>query len=77
MIPFQAEKQLVRYTSSNLYYYTPYSTKTQTTIVNCASSSIESYSKSVKPVSLSENTITYGPYENIAAYTEVFTVEHC
>lgn len=57
----QSEKQFVQFTG-NLYYYSPYKTTTQTTTVNCATSSIESYTKK-KPVSTSDSTITYGPYE--------------
>lgn len=63
----QKEKQLVRYTG-NLYIYLPYSITTQTTTVQLASSSLESYTKT-KPVSLSDSTITYGPYNNIAPFS--------
>lgn len=65
----QAEKQLVVY-ESNLYFYSPYKTTTQTSVVSLASSNIESYTKT-KPVSTSDNTITYGPYENKAAFSQV------
>ncbi|XP_064606302.1 dolichyl-diphosphooligosaccharide--protein glycosyltransferase subunit 1-like [Liolophura sinensis] len=64
----QAEKQLVVY-ESNLYFYSPYKTTTQTSLVNLASSNIESYTKT-KPVSNSDNTITYGPYENKDAFAQ-------
>ena len=59
----QREKQLVLY-KGNHYVYLPYKCKSQTTKVSLASSSIESYSK-LKPVSLSDTVITYGPYANI------------
>ncbi|GIY70537.1 dolichyl-diphosphooligosaccharide--protein glycosyltransferase subunit 1, partial [Caerostris extrusa] len=55
----QSDKQLVLY-HGNHYYYSPYLTKTQTTVVTLPSNSVESYSK-LKPVSHSENLITYGP----------------
>jgi len=63
----QKEKQLVRFTG-NLYTYLPYQTTTQTTTVQLASSNLESYTKT-KPVSLSDSTITYGPYNNIAPFS--------
>ncbi|XP_060587846.1 dolichyl-diphosphooligosaccharide--protein glycosyltransferase subunit 1-like [Ruditapes philippinarum] len=64
----QAEKQYVVFTG-NLYVFLPYKVKTQTTTVTTASSTIESYTKT-KPVSQSESTITYGPYENKEAFSE-------
>lgn len=63
----QAEKQLVRY-SGNLYFFSPYRTTSQKTSVSLASAAIESYTKSTKPVSKSDSTITYGPYEKRPAY---------
>jgi len=63
----QKEKQLVRFTG-NLYVFSPYTTTTQTTTVLLASSSLESYTKT-KPVSLSDSSITYGPYNNIAPFS--------
>ena len=45
--------------------------KTQTTKVSLPSSTIESYSKNIKPVSLTDTTITYGPYSNVEAFSEV------
>ena len=65
----QAEKQLVQF-FGNLYFYSPYTTKTQTTTVNLASANVENYTKK-KPVAQSESTITYGPYENRPAFSEV------
>ena len=66
----QSEKQLMRF-NGNVYFYSPYKTTTQTTTVNLASSSVESYTKSPKPASLSDTTVTYGAYENIDAFSEV------
>lgn len=65
----QSDKQLVVY-HGNHYYYSPYLTKTQTTVVTLPSSSTESFTK-LKPVSHSDNLITYGPYENVAPYSVV------
>jgi len=63
----QKEKQLIRF-SGNLYFFSPYSVVTQTSTVQLASSNLESYTKT-KPVSLSDSTITYGPYNNVAPFS--------
>lgn len=70
----QKDKQLVRFTG-NHYVYLPYSVTSQTTTLTLASSSIESYSK-LKPVSQSDTTIKYGPYANIAPFSESEMVIH-
>merc|ERR1712038_1264319 len=63
----QKENQLVMFTG-NHYLYSPYKVKTQTTKVPLTTDKApESYSKNLKPTSLSGNTITYGPYKDIAA----------
>lgn len=64
----QKEKQLVRYFGSH-YFYTPYYTTKQKTDVVVGIRNIENYSK-LKPFSQSDSTITYGPYNNIAPFTE-------
>lgn len=64
----QTEKQLVVYTG-NQYYYSLYLTKKQTTTFNLASDKTESYSQ-LKPVSKSDSTITYGPYENVKPFEQ-------
>ncbi|XP_070193172.1 dolichyl-diphosphooligosaccharide--protein glycosyltransferase subunit 1-like isoform X2 [Littorina saxatilis] len=64
----QAEKQYVVY-EGNLYLYSPYKTLSQKTTVTAASTSLESYTKT-KPVSVSENIITYGPFDEKAPFTE-------
>ncbi|KAL4226817.1 proteasome regulatory particle base subunit [Mactra antiquata] len=64
----QAEKQYVVFIG-NLYVYSPYKVTTQSTTVNTASNTIESYTKT-KPVSQTENTISYGPYENKEPFSE-------
>lgn len=63
----QAEQQLVRY-SGNLYFYSPYKTQTQKTVVSLASSTIESFTKT-KPHTKSESTISYGPFEKKDEYS--------
>ncbi|KAK6176821.1 hypothetical protein SNE40_015049 [Patella caerulea] len=64
----QSEKQLVIFIS-NLYFYSPYKTLTQTTSVTTTSSSIESYTRT-KPVSVSDNVIKYGPFEEREPFVE-------
>jgi len=58
----QSEKQQILYTG-NLYFYSPYAVKTQKTIIKLSSSTIESHTK-VKPYSVNDNVITYGPYKD-------------
>lgn len=65
----QAEKQLVRF-AANLYLFSTYLVKSQTLIINTPSSAIQSYTK-IQPVKVSDNTITYGPYENVEPFTQV------
>lgn len=65
----QAEKQLVVF-EANLYFFSPYSTTSQTTIVTTVSSNIESFTKT-KPVAQSDNTVTYGPHEDKDQFSEV------
>ena len=65
----QAEKQYVIF-NANLYVYSPYTVKSQETTVTTASSTIESYTK-VKPFTQTESTISYGPYEDKDAISEV------
>jgi len=70
----QKEKQLVRFTG-NLYCYLPYTTNTQTTTINLPSANLESYTKT-KPVSVSGNALTYGPYKSIAPFSNAEMVIH-
>jgi Ribophorin I. len=65
----QKEKQLVMY-HGNHYFYSPYRVAKQTTVVNLGTRNIESYTK-LKPVSQTDSTITYGPYENIRQFSIV------
>ncbi|CAL1541789.1 unnamed protein product [Lymnaea stagnalis] len=64
----QAEKQLV-VLDTNLFFYSPYPTTSQTTVVTTTNSNIESYTKT-KPVSQSDATISYGPFEDKAPFSE-------
>jgi len=71
MTPFpvsiaQNEKQKVIYTD-NHFFFSPYTTGTQTTTVKLASSNIESKTEQA-PTSLKGDSIVYGPYEDTAAY---------
>ena len=56
----QDDKQLVRFTG-NVYYYSPYSTVSQTTTFVLPTSSPESFTR-VKPVTTQDTNIVYGPY---------------
>ncbi|KAF4532123.1 hypothetical protein B566_EDAN004129 [Ephemera danica] len=63
----QREKQLVLY-EGNLYFFSPYTTVKQKKTFTVTSHTVESYTQ-ISPVAHSDNTITYGPYENIAPFT--------
>ena len=63
----QQERQLVLY-SGNHYVLLPYKCMSQTTKITLPSATVESYSK-LKPVSMTESTITYGPFANVEAYS--------
>ncbi|XP_063282311.1 dolichyl-diphosphooligosaccharide--protein glycosyltransferase subunit 1 [Pelobates fuscus] len=64
----QAEKQFVVF-EGNHYFYSPYLTKSQTTRVKLASRNVESYTKLGNP-SRSEDIIEYGPFKDIAPWSE-------
>ncbi|XP_072136339.1 dolichyl-diphosphooligosaccharide--protein glycosyltransferase subunit 1 [Mobula birostris] len=64
----QAEKQFVVFEGSH-YFYSPYPTKTQMTRVKLASKNVESYTKLGNP-SKSEDSIEYGPFRDIAPYSQ-------
>uniref|UniRef100_A0A8C5N4A7 Dolichyl-diphosphooligosaccharide--protein glycosyltransferase subunit 1 n=1 Tax=Leptobrachium leishanense TaxID=445787 RepID=A0A8C5N4A7_9ANUR len=64
----QAEKQFVVF-EGNHYFYSPYPTKSQTTRVKLASRNVESYTKLGNP-SRSEDIIEYGPFKDVAAWSE-------
>lgn len=63
----QKDRQLVRYFGSH-YLYSPYLTTKQTTTVTLYSKTAENYTK-LKPITVTDSTITYGPYEDIAPLT--------
>ena len=64
----QTERQLVLY-KTNAYYYSCYKTETQKTTVTLPTDRSESYTQIPKPVVKSDQTIIYGPYENIVPLT--------
>lgn len=64
----QAERQLALY-QGNHYFLSPYATESQVTRVSLPTPKLESFSK-LKPVTHSDNLVTYGPYEQVKPYTE-------
>lgn len=68
----QSEKQFVKFIG-NLYFFSPYMTKSQTALVICSSANIDSYTKQ-KPFSVSDKVITYGPFENVEPLKEVCVI---
>lgn len=60
----QAERQLVRYFGSAVFY-SPYKTLSQKTTIHLATRNVESFTQ-VKPSVHSDTQIVYGPYENTA-----------
>ena len=70
----QNERQLIQFTGS-AYLTTPYPSTTQSTIITLPSSTIESFSR-VSPTSSSENTVTYGPYSNVAPFSSSRVMVH-
>lgn len=70
----QKEKQLVKYTG-NVYLYSPYSVTKQSTTVVLPSRNVENYSK-IKPVSQSDSSITYGPFEKKQPFSSEELVVH-
>ncbi|XP_011495905.1 PREDICTED: dolichyl-diphosphooligosaccharide--protein glycosyltransferase subunit 1 [Ceratosolen solmsi marchali] len=70
----QKEKQLVKYLG-NLYLFSPYSVNKQTTTVILPSRNIENYTK-IKPVSQSDSTISYGPFDKKGAFSQEELIIH-
>ncbi|XP_014213080.1 dolichyl-diphosphooligosaccharide--protein glycosyltransferase subunit 1 isoform X2 [Copidosoma floridanum] len=64
----QKQKQLVKW-HGNLYLFSPYLVSKQTTTLLLPSRNVESYTKAVKPISQSDTSITYGPFEMKPPYT--------
>jgi hypothetical protein len=64
----QGERQLVLY-KTNAHYYSRYTTQKQKTTATLPTDRTESYSQTPKPVAKSEQTITYGPFDNVPAFT--------
>ncbi|KAK3923287.1 Dolichyl-diphosphooligosaccharide--protein glycosyltransferase subunit 1 [Frankliniella fusca] len=71
----QKEKQLVKYTG-NHYIVSPYTVVKQKTTVNLSARNIESYTK-LKPVTQTDMSLNYGPYENIPPFSEDPMLIHC
>ena len=70
----QNERQLIQLIG-NAYLPSPYLSRTQSTIVTLPSSTIESFSR-VSPTSSSDNVITYGPYSNVAPFSNAKIAVH-
>lgn len=64
----QQDDQFVKYIG-NLYFFSPYYVTSQKTSVLTNTKSVESFTKS-KPFSQQDGTILYGPYSNVAPFTE-------
>ncbi|XP_063394811.1 dolichyl-diphosphooligosaccharide--protein glycosyltransferase subunit 1 [Cydia fagiglandana] len=64
----QAEDQLVKY-HGNLHFYSPYAVASQKTVVILNTKSVESFTK-VKPFVQQDGNIIYGPYTNVAAFSD-------
>ena len=64
----QAERQLVLY-KTNSHYYSCYPTRSEKTTVTLPTDRAESYTQIPKPVVKSDQTIIYGPYEDVAPLT--------
>eukprot|EP01112_Ceratiomyxa_fruticulosa_P012202 TRINITY_DN3370_c0_g1_i1.p1 TRINITY_DN3370_c0_g1~~TRINITY_DN3370_c0_g1_i1.p1 ORF type:complete len:585 (+),score=115.06 TRINITY_DN3370_c0_g1_i1:127-1881(+) len=63
----QFDHQFVKY-SDNHFFYSPYQTATQETTVKLATSAVESNSE-LEPTTLRGDTLTYGPYTDVAPYS--------
>jgi oligosaccharyltransferase complex subunit alpha (ribophorin I) len=64
----QDETQKVLF-KGNHYVVSPYACDAQKTIIKLASDKVESFSKNLKPAEQSGKEVTYGVYENVAAYS--------
>ena len=62
----QTSPQFMKY-SDNLYVFSLYPSKSQTTTVKLASATVESFSE-FEPFSQKGDTIEYGPYEDVSAF---------
>jgi oligosaccharyltransferase complex subunit alpha (ribophorin I) len=72
IVPFpseitQSENQLVKF-MGNSYLFSPYPTKTQSTTFTLPNSNIESFNR-VAPTSSADQTLTYGPYSDMAPFS--------
>lgn len=63
----QSERQLVEY-HGDAYFYSPYKTISQKTVIQLASKSVESFTPN-KAVTHNDNKVTYGPFEAVDGMT--------
>uniref|UniRef100_A0A8D8WKG3 Dolichyl-diphosphooligosaccharide--protein glycosyltransferase subunit 1 n=2 Tax=Cacopsylla melanoneura TaxID=428564 RepID=A0A8D8WKG3_9HEMI len=70
----QKDKQFVLY-HGNAYVYSPYLIQNQKTFIHLGTINIENFTP-INPTSQVEQTITYGPYENIAPYSKANITIH-
>lgn len=70
----QFDKQFVQFTG-NAYVNLPYRSKTQNTDVKLPTSSVESYTR-VSPVSNDGSKISYGPYNDVAPFSNARITLH-
>lgn len=63
----QNDKQFVRY-GGNSYVFSPYKSVTQSSSFKLPNSNIESFSR-VTPTNSAEETLTYGPYSDVTAFS--------
>jgi len=81
LVPFpkeikQSEPQLIT-TTQNGRFYSPYKSRSQSTVFKVASSKILSYTKTEQPAPhVNDREIEYGPYENVPANSVVDITVH-
>lgn len=63
----QTQPQFVKFAAS-AFLSTPYATTSQTTTFKTPSSSIEFFTEQPSPVAKKSNSVTYGPYNDVAAF---------
>jgi len=65
----QHDKQKVEYVD-NHFFFSPYETLSQKTVLKLASPVVDDYSKDQDPYSLKGDTLTYGPYVDRSAFSQ-------
>jgi len=71
----QNDRQLVLYEDNN-FFFAPYETLSQKTVIKLASTSVEHYSQDHAPFVLKGDTLTYGPYQDRAPFSRSPLVVH-